>query len=100
MDENKFYSFLGLIQKSGNMVSGYNNCIYNIKKDKCKLVIIANDATDNTRDKFISLCNSRKLPYIICGRKDEIGMSIGQSSKSVLGLKDENMSRVVLNMLK
>lgn len=100
MDQNRFYSFLGLIQKSGNIVSGYNSCLYNIKEKGCRLIIIAEDASDNTKDKFINICSAKNIPYAICGMKDRIGSSIGRSAKSVLGVKDENMSRVVLNMLK
>jgi Ribosomal protein HS6-type (S12/L30/L7a) len=100
MNEVKFYSFLSIIKKSGNMVSGYNNCICDIKKDKCKLVIIAEDATFNTRDKFVSLCTAKNIPYIIYGNKERLGSSIGDTIKSVLAIKDENMSKVVKDMFK
>lgn len=98
MNEDKFYSFMGIIQKSGNLVCGYNNCIFEIRKDKCKLVIIAQDASDNTKDRFISICRSKNVPYIICGKKEELGLSIGKSPKSVMAIKNENMSKVVLGM--
>lgn len=98
MNEEKLYSFLGLIQKSGNLVSGYNNCISEIKKDKCKLVIISEDASENTKKKFIIICDNRKIPCIIWGNKDRIGLSIGKSQKSVMAVRNENMSKVVLGM--
>jgi len=98
LNNEKFYSFLGIIQKSGNLVSGYNTCIAQIKNSKCKLVIIAEDASENTRNKFLTICNSKNIEYKIYGFKENIGLSIGKSSKSVLIIKDENMSKVVLNM--
>lgn len=98
MNEDKIYSFLGLIQKAGKLASGYNSCIFEIGKDKCKLIIVAQDATDNTKDKLISLCNSKKVPVKIWGDKQKLGLSIGKLSRSVLAVKDENMSKVVLNM--
>lgn len=100
MNDERFYSFIGLIQKSGNLICGYNNCIYDIKKDKCKLLIIAEDASQNTRDKFISLCKSRNIPYMVYGSKNEFGFKLGKSPKSVLAVKDENMSKVVQDMIR
>lgn len=100
MNDDRFYSFLGLIQKSGNMISGYNNCISEIKADKCKLVLIAEDASENTRDKFVSLCISKKIPYVIYGSMERYGAGIGKSSKSILAIKNENMSKVVKDMFK
>jgi len=99
LNEEKVYSFLGIIQKAGKLSSGYNSCIFEIGKDKCKLLIVAQDATDNTKDKLISLCNSKKVPFIIWGNKQKLGLSIGKPSRSVLAVKDENMSKVVQSML-
>lgn len=100
MNEDKFYSFIGIIKKSGNLVSGYNNCIFEIKKDKCKLVILAEDASENTKSKFTGLCDRNQIPYIIYGSKEKLGTSIGMTPKSVVSVRSENMSKVVLNMLK
>jgi ribosomal protein L7Ae-like RNA K-turn-binding protein len=85
--------------KSGKLSFGFNNCIYDIKKDKCKFVIIAEDASDNTKDKLVSLCKAKELSYKIYGNKNEFGLRIGKSPKSVLAIKDENMSKVVQDML-
>lgn len=98
MNDDRFYSFLGIIQKSGKLVSGYNNCELEIKKDKCKLIIIAEDASNNTSKKFTDMCNYRDVSYIVCGTKELLGHSIGKPPASVLGIRDENMSKVVLNM--
>ena len=98
MSHDKFYSFIGLIQKSGNLITGYNNCEFEIKKDKCKLIIIAEDASENTKKKFTNMCNTRELPFITLGSKEQLGQSIGKSPASVLAIKDEGMSKVVLKM--
>ncbi|KPU43903.1 putative ribosomal protein YlxQ [Oxobacter pfennigii] len=98
MNEERLYSFLGIIKKAGKLAAGYNNCIFDIKKDKCKLLIIAENASDNTKDKFESLCKGRKLSYFIFGDKERLGSCIGKASMSVLAIKDENMSKVVQSM--
>lgn len=98
MNEDRFYSFLGIIKKSGNLVSGYNNCETEIRKSCCKLVIIAKDASLNTQKKFMNMCDWKSTPYIVKGSKEKIGDSIGKLPVSVLGIKDEGMSKAVLNM--
>jgi ribosomal protein L7Ae-like RNA K-turn-binding protein len=100
VNDDKFYSFLGIIQKSGKLVSGYNNCEFEIKKDKCTLVIIAEDASCNTKEKFTNMCNTRSLPYFIHGNKESLGFSIGKFPTSVIAIKHVGMSKVVLNMLR
>ena len=100
MNDQKFYSFIGLIKKSGNLISGYNNCICEIKRDKCKLVVIAEDASDNTKEKFLETCTIKNIPYIIHGCKEELGSGIGKAPTSVLIIKDYNMSKVVRDMFK
>jgi ribosomal protein L7Ae-like RNA K-turn-binding protein len=100
VNQDKFYSFIGIIKKSGNLIIGYNNCIFDIKKDKCKLLLLAEDASENTKKKFVNACENRNIPYIIVGSKDKIGMSIGKFPTSVLIIKDEGMAAAVLNILK
>jgi ribosomal protein L7Ae-like RNA K-turn-binding protein len=85
--------------KSGNLIFGYNNCIVEIKKDKCRMVIVAGDASDNTREKFLQICISKKLPCFVFGTKEELGFSIGKFPTSVIAIKDEGMSKVVRSML-
>lgn len=100
MNKDSFYSFIGIIQKAGKLASGYNSCIYEIIKDKCKLIIVAEDATENTKDKFLNMCSKKNIPIIVFGDKDKLGSSIGKDSRSVLAIKDENMSKVVKDMFK
>lgn len=99
MNEDKIYSFLSIAKKAGKLVSGYNSCEFDIKKDKCKLIIIAEDASQNTIEKFKNICSSRNVPFAIFGSKERLGTSIGKDEASVLGIKDDGMSRVVLNMM-
>jgi ribosomal protein L7Ae-like RNA K-turn-binding protein len=96
---NNEYSFLGLIQKSGNLISGSDVVEIDIKKNKCKLLIISNDASENTRTKFEKLALLYNVKYVNFGNKEEIGISIGKSSRSILSIKDENFAKGFLNKI-
>lgn len=96
--ENKIYSLLGLAQKSRNLFSGENTCEIYIKKNIIKLLIIAEDASQNTSKKMISLCNSNNIPYIIFGNRYELSRAIGKHNRAILGIKNENFSRKILEV--
>ena len=96
---NSLYSFLGLMQRAGKLTTGDDGVEIDIKKEKSELVIIAADASDNTKKRFINMCENRKIKYIVFGEKSEIGNSIGKSARSVLSVKDKNFAEGFLKKL-
>lgn len=96
---NKIYNFLGLIQKSGNLTSGDDGVEIDIKKKKSRLIIISEDASENTKDKFINLAQRNNIKYVIFGSKYELGFYIGKSQRSVLSIKDEKLAKSFLEKL-
>lgn len=94
---DKTYTFIGLIQKSGNLTSGTDAVEMDIKNKKCKLLIISNDASENTKEKFEKLINLHNLNYVYFGNKDELGLAIGKSSRTILSIKDENFAKAFLS---
>ena len=47
--ENKIYSFIGLAKKAGKLLAGEYNCEKAIEKSAARLIIIARNASDNTK---------------------------------------------------
>jgi len=54
---DSIYSMLGIGRKAGYLTIGETGCIQIIKREKCKLLIVASDASENTKSRFISLCS-------------------------------------------
>ncbi|MDU1855943.1 MAG: 50S ribosomal protein L7ae-like protein, partial [Clostridium baratii] len=50
---NKFFNFLGLAKRSGNLIEGYSKCNELRNKKKMYLFVISNDASESTKNKFI-----------------------------------------------
>jgi len=96
---NKIYSLLGLAKKSGSLKPGEMGSMEAIKKKQCKLLIIAEDASENTKKKFINLSNKYNIKIIIFGSKDEIGNSIGKEIISVVSILDSNFTKAILDLL-
>ena len=52
LKQNKVYSLLGIAMRGRNLVSGEFQTLEAVKKGSAALVIIAEDASDNTAKKF------------------------------------------------
>lgn len=95
---NKFYQFLGLTKKSGNLVEGYNKCEEIIKKDKIFLTIISLECSLNTVKKFEKYCSDKNVPVIKGPSKIDLGMALGRKEINILCIKDKNMSDKLIEL--
>ncbi len=100
MIEKKIYSWLGLATRSGNLVSGDDTTLRDVKKKRVKLVIIASDASKNTKKLFTDKCSFRNIAHYEFGEKAQLGKAIGKSPRAVVGIVDENMAEQIVNLLK
>ncbi|KRQ86990.1 putative ribosomal protein YlxQ [Caloramator mitchellensis] len=96
---NNLYSFLGLMQRAGKLTSGDDGVEIDIKKRKSYLVIIAEDASENTMKRFMNMCENNNIRFVLFGQKSKIGNSIGKSARAVLSIKDKNFAEGFLSKL-
>ncbi len=97
--DNKIASLLSICQKSGNLVSGELSCEKTLQKKKAKLVIIAEDASDNTKKKFINKSFFYNVPSYIFGTKDEISRFIGKNNRAVVIITEKNLSLKIKDLI-
>ncbi|SFA89636.1 ribosomal L7Ae/L30e/S12e/Gadd45 family protein [Clostridium frigidicarnis] len=98
--DKRFFSFLGLTKKSGNLVDGYNKCEEYIKRSIPKLFIMSKDLAENSREKFLRFCDNNNIPVIDGLDKEELGYAIGKSEIKIICVKDENMAEKLLQLSK
>lgn len=96
---DKTYSFIGLANKAGKLVSGEVKCEKNVKSGKALLVIVACDASENTRKKFEDACIYRKLPFYRFGRKEMLGKLLGKSEVSVITITDNHFTQKLIELI-
>ena len=92
MINNKVYGLLGLATKAGKIIFGTESCLDMIYKKKVKLIIVAEDSSERTKDKFKKLSTGYKIPIIIAGNIEELSKAIGKSNKAILGIEEPNLS--------
>jgi len=83
---NNIYSFIGLAKKAGKLISGDETCERAVKAGKVKLVIIADDASENTKKKFMDICRYRGIEVRYFGEKELLGKHIGKDMRSVVAV--------------
>lgn len=89
---------ISLCQKSGNLLSGEANCENAIKSKKAKMIIVATDASANTKKKFTNSSNYYKMPIYYFLTKEELGTITGKKERAVLTVMDDNFSEQIINL--
>ena len=74
MNQNKILSLIGLATKAGRTVSGEFSTEKEVKSGRAALVIVADDASDNTKKKFKNMCDFYHVPIYFIKIKIPWGM--------------------------
>ena len=90
--KDKVLSMLGLATRSRNVVSGGFATEQAVKSGKAYLVIIAEDASDNTRKKYSNMCEFYEVPSVYYSTKDVLGHSMGKEERTTLAVTDEGFA--------
>lgn len=90
---SKIYSFIGLAMKAGKLISGEESCEKTIRGGKAFLVIVTEDASNNTAKKFEDACKFRNVPFFRFGEKEVLGRSLGRTVRSVIAVTDNGIAQ-------
>ena len=99
MKQNKILSMLGIATRAGAVVSGEFMTEKSVKGYKAWLVIVGEDASDNTKKMFINMCNFYHVPVYVYGSKEELGHSIGKEMRASLAVTDAGLAKSLIGHL-
>ncbi|WP_347550346.1 YlxQ family RNA-binding protein [Pseudalkalibacillus hwajinpoensis] len=92
-------SFLGLAQRAGKVVSGEELVVKEIQRKNAKLVLLANDASDNTRKKVTDKATTYKVPLCIVSDRYELGHAIGKMQRVTIAVTDAGFAKKLFAIL-
>lgn len=95
----KFLTMLGFAIKSGNIITGDDTCEMFIKKHRIKLLIVAADASENTKDKFRFMTKQHEIQLLEISTKEELSQAIGKSNRAVIGITNRKFSNALLKLV-
>jgi ribosomal protein L7Ae-like RNA K-turn-binding protein len=99
-EEKKVYNLLGITTKSGKLVSGEFSTEKAVKEHKAALVVVAEDASDNTKKMFTNMCTYYKVPIYYFGIKDDLGHAMGKEFRASLAVLDKGLADAIEKQLK
>jgi ribosomal protein L7Ae-like RNA K-turn-binding protein len=91
--KDKALSLIGLATKAGKTVSGEFMTEKETKSGKAAMVIVAEDASDNTKKNFNDMCKFYKVPIYFYGDKDTLGHAMGKEFRASLAILDEGFAK-------
>ncbi|MFA9375439.1 MAG: L7Ae/L30e/S12e/Gadd45 family ribosomal protein [Lachnotalea sp.] len=99
MKQNKIFSLIGLATKAGKMASGEFSTEKAVKSGTASLVVISEDASENTKKMFRNMCTFYKVPLYIFGAKDSLGHAMGKEVRASAAVLDEGFAKAMIKQL-
>ena len=100
LKQDKALAMIGLAQKAGKIVSGEFATEKAVKTGKAALVIVAGDASENTKKMFTNMCAFYEVPVYIYSDKETLGHAIGKQFRASLAVVDEGFRNTIEKHLK
>ena len=94
-NNNKVLSLLGLATKAGKVASGEFSTEKSVKTGKGFLVLVADDASQNTKKKFQNMCTYYEVPLYFFGEKEMLGHAMGKEFRASLAVLDEGFAKAI-----
>lgn len=90
---------VGLATRAGKTVAGEFSVEKAVKEQKAKLVIVSEEASDNTKKLFTDKCTYYKIPIYIYGAREELGNATGNKDRVSIAVLDSGFSKSIIRML-
>ena len=90
---------ISLATKAGKTASGEFSTEQAVKSFKAELVIVATDASDNTKKKFQNMCEFYEVPIYFYGDKDTLGHAMGKEFRASLAVNDPGFAKGIMKHL-
>lgn len=95
--DKKVASLLSLCMKARKLAVGEHACEIALRNGGTKLVLIAEDASDNTKKKFTNKAFYYQVPVALYGSRDAISKAIGKENRVVVAVTDSGFADGLLN---
>ena len=99
INKSRVLGLLGLAAKAGKVQSGEFSTEKSVKSGRAYLVIVSEEASENTKKKFRNMCTYYEVPYFEFGSKEELGHATGREMRASLAVQDAGFSEAMKKQL-
>lgn len=93
LKSSKALSLVSLATKAGKTASGEFCTEKEVKTGMAELVIVAEDASANTKKKFKNMCDFYEVPIYFYKDKDTLGHAMGKEFRATLAVTDAGFAK-------
>lgn len=99
MRPDRVLSLLGIAMKGGSVYSGEYQTEKAVKEGRAYLVIVAGDASDNTKKRFRDMCQYYEVPFYTYADREQLGACIGKQFRASLSVNNEGLAHSLIDYL-
>ena len=92
MKNSKILVLIGLASRARKVSFGADSVELEAQKNKVYLIILAQDSSTRTKEKFQKISEKYNIPIIITQTIEDLSKAIGKNNKAILGIGDINLA--------
>ena len=82
-----------------NLTSGEDQILDAIRSGSAMLVIVSEDASDNTKKLYTDKCKFYEVPVKIWGTREELGHAIGKEMRAAVAILENGFAEKLLTLI-
>lgn len=90
---------LGIATKAGKTATGEFATEKAVKEGSAYLVVVAGDASDNTKKKFRNMCDYYQVTIKVFADKNSLGNACGKEFRASLAVTDAGLANAVIKQI-
>ena len=95
MKNSKILGLIGLAARARKVSFGADSVELEAQKNKVYLIILAQDSSSRTKEKFQKISEKYNVPIIITQTIEDLSKAIGKNNKAILGIEDINLANEI-----
>lgn len=97
--DKRINSLFSLCMKAGKLATGEFSCEQAMRKGEACLVVVTEDASDNTKKKFSNKAFYYRVPVLTYGSKQELSRCVGKENRAVYVITEKNLAKRLQEMI-
>ncbi|WLR52378.1 YlxQ family RNA-binding protein [Bacillus tianshenii] len=97
--QNKWMSLLGLANRARQCISGEELVVKEIRSKRAKLVLLSEDASENTTKKISNKCTSYNIPLKKVPDRYLLGKAIGKPHRVTVAVLESGFAKKLMTLL-
>lgn len=99
MNTQKILQLLGLATRARKVITGEELVVSEVRSGKARLVMVAEDASQNTKKKLRDKCHTYKIDFREFSNRYELGHAIGKEQRVVIAIMDSGFAKKMVSLL-